>query len=49
MIVVMIELPYKNKFETLKGTTGLNISYLPDFLNKSKSDILYKKFLDNIP
>ena len=25
MIVVMIELPFKNKFEALKGTTGLNI------------------------
>ena len=49
MIVVMIELPFKNKFEALKGTTGLNISYFPDFLNKSKSDILYKKFLGNIP
>ena len=47
MIVVMIELPFKNKFEDLKGTTGLNISYFPDFLSKGKSDILYKKFLDN--
>ena len=45
----MIELPFKNKLEALKGTTGLNISYFPDFLSKGKSDLLYKKFLDNIP
>ena len=45
----MIELPFKNKLEALKGTTGLNISYFPDFLSKDKSDLLYKKFLDSIP
>ncbi len=45
----MIELPFENKFKALEGTKGLNISYLPNFLSKEKSDHLYNKFYRDIP
>ena len=45
----MIELPFENKFKALEGTNGLDISYLPNFLSKEKSDHLYNKFYSDIP